>query len=56
MCFVENDQIEKARTKFVEAKIHRLLRRYEKAFSRVDIVRVDAIARLVRKMRLEAIG
>ena len=56
MRFVENNQIEKARTKLIESEIHRLPSRDEEALSRVDVVGVNAIARLVREMCLETVG
>src|SRR5437763_40312 len=41
--FIENDQVEEARAKFIEGKIHCLLSRNKEALCRVDVMRVNAI-------------
>ena len=53
--FVEDDEVEKSGGESLVANAHRLLGRDVEALVRVDVGRANADARLVRKMRLEAV-
>ena len=54
--FVEDDEVEETWAELRVAERHRLLGGDEEAFGFVDLMRVDPVARLVRQVRLEAIG
>src|SRR6266496_1889692 len=50
MRFVEDDQVKKARAELIKAKVHRLFGRNKEPLRRINAMRIDSIARLMREV------